>query len=337
MWATSSVVSPLSLVGCERSDPSPEAALPIQQGSLTQGEHYLSLGQLEEAGQHATALEKSAPDDWRTHDLAARVHLGHAVTAERDGRMEAITPLMRAAAGSYQKAILCDGRIAGLWRNAADAAWLAGDRADAVAWYEQSMQLDDQDPRAPLRLAQAAFDSDPDQARALLEHVIVLDADIAEAHASLAVLDAIEGDDEKALLRMDHAVALSPTSPGIRVVQARVARLLGEPSRGVEVILSLSAPARSTEAASLELEACWGALRRPDRIADAWEACFVGNAHRSDAWRFAVRAAEAALAAGDRGRAATLLDRASMVGAPAIDVEKVRAQAAQDASVSEGG
>jgi len=302
--------------------------VPAAAGSLIKGEDYLSLGELDAAGREADALVVSAPGDWRSHDLAARVLLGRAVIAERDGRVAAVAKLMREAADAYHRAIGCEPRIAGLWRNAADAAWLAGDRAEAVASYEQAMALAPDDPRAHLRLAQAAFEKAPDEARSLLQQVISLDASIAEAHASLALLDAQQGDSGNATHRIMHAVELAPDNAAIRTVQARVHRLLGNPAVGIEVLLAVPEGGRRTEPASEELASCWTAVGRRDRAADAWEACFRANAHRTDAWRFAVLAAEAALDAGDRGRAAALLDHAAMAGAPAASVTAIRARAA---------
>ena len=295
---------------------------------LDRGEQFLSLGKPKDAAIVAAELQATHGQDWRVHDLVARIHLHEALRLREAGLMRQSEGELASAVAAYRSATTLAPTLAGLHQSAARTAHMAGEPTQSEAWFRRSIELDANDPRPPLCLAQLMFESDPQEARRLLDRAITLDPNIPEAHASLALLEAIEGREAAATDAMARAVSGSNQSAAIRVVQARMYRLLGDPARGVEVLLTLPTEAASEEAIATELAACWQALERPDRVADVWSACFTANAHRTDAWIFALRAADAHLLAGDRPSAASCIAQAEMCSAPPDRVEAVRSRAA---------
>jgi len=328
VWIARSIVAAVLCAGppgCSREQPEAEAsaALPIED-RLARAEQMLTYGRLDPAEQLAEAITTDAADDWRGHDLLARVHLQRALDFEEAGLINRAETRMQRATNAYRAATVTAPPIAGLWRSAGDAAQMAGQIEQANTWYEHALSLQPDDVRTLLRLAQLRFAGDPAESRRLLERVVHLDPLIPESHASLALLDASEGAGEAALEKVAHAVDLDRMNPQLRIVQARVHRVLGDFASGVEILLALPPAAQSGLAATEELAACWNALGRHDREADAWAACFNAHAHRSDAWRYALNAGSAALASGNRPRAAGLFQQAEMLSAPAGEVDAAR-------------
>jgi tetratricopeptide (TPR) repeat protein len=312
-------------VRCGESPEEPPAVPVI--ATLDRGELLLSYGKGTDAAVVAALLRERDAGNWRVHDLTARIHLHEALRLRDEGLMEHAAEELAAVVAAYRAATTLAPDISGLHQSAASAAHMAGEHEQSAIWFREAMALNGDDPRPPLCLAQLVFDSDPAEARRLLDRVIVLDSSIAEAHASVALLEAIAGREASALAAMATALRCGAHGPDIRVVQARMHRVLGGPGRGVEVLYGLSARERASEAAATELVRCWEALGRPDRVADAWAACFTANAHRTDAWTFALRAADAHLLAGDRPSAANCIAQAEMLSAPRELVEAVRQRA----------
>lgn len=326
---SSVAVLALSLNGaCDRTA-EPEAIADAP-GRIDRAEQLLSAGKSAEAGVIVDRLLEHKHDDWRIYELSARVHLQQGIRLQDQGLMEPSHAALTRSVGAYRNATGLKPAVAGLYTSAGNAAVMAGDTEQAKSWYRQAIGLDAQDVRPPLYLAQLEFNENPAKARELLAWVVSMDSNIAEAHASIALLHAIDGNEHAAEAAMSEALR-SDRGPAIRVVQARVFRTLGQPSRGVEVLLALDGPARSTEPAATELAACWAAIDRPDRSADAWDDCFSANAHRTDAWRYALNAARAHLEAGNRPAAARGIEQAEMLSAPASEVAAVRAAAARQA------
>jgi tetratricopeptide (TPR) repeat protein len=314
------IVIGMLLGGCDQT--SSQSELPLatlsEEGhrQLVRAEQLLGAGQTGDVLTIAKTLTMEAPGDWRSHELLARACMQRALSQQGQGLIEQSNKAFGETVAAYAVATERAGTIGGLYRSAADAAQMSGQSDQARAWYERAMELEPTDPRSPLRLAQVVFERDPEAARRLLERVLTLDASIPEAHASLALLDAQQGDVQAARGRMRTAVDLATDVVAIRIVQARMHRVLGEPRRGVEILLALPSVDRAAEPTATELARCWAAIGQHSRAADAWAACFHAMAHRSDAWRFALEAAKSSLRAGERPRAAGFLDQAVYLSAP---------------------
>ena len=285
---------------------------------------FLGSGQTDEAIRIATELTTLASEDWRSHELLARSYMQRALALKKEGLIEPFSAALGKAVDGYARALPLSGEIGGLYRSAADAAQMHGQTDLAISWYEQSIEIDPDDPRSPLRLAQVIFESHPDEARALLDRVVQLNTSIPEAYASLSLLDATQGNIASARSHMKHAVEMATDVAAIRIVQARMHRMLGEPQRGAEILFALPPADRAMESTATELARCWGAIGQHARAADAWAACYQSLAHRSDAWRFAIEAAKSSLRAGDQPRAASFLNQAVYLSAPPAEVEAAR-------------
>jgi tetratricopeptide (TPR) repeat protein len=323
---SAAVVTLSLIVGCDTAaDPQVQTDATAR---VDRAEQLLSAGKAKDADAVVDGLLEQHSDDWRVHDLSARVYLQQGLRLQDEGLMEQSHAALVKAVAAYRNATNLVPALAGLYTSAGNAAVMAGDEEQAKIWFREAIGLDAEDVRPSLYLAQLVFEDDPSEARSLLDWVLSMDSSVPEAHASIALLNAINGDAAAAEAAMAEALRRD-RAPSIRVVQARMFRMLGEPSRGVEVLLVIEPSARTTEAAAAELAACWGAIGRPDRVADAWDACFSANAHRTDAWRYALNAARAHLEAGNRSAAARSVEQAEMLSAPASEVAKVRATAAR--------
>ncbi len=129
--------------------------------------------------------------------------------------------------------------------------------------------------------------------------VLVLDPDEAFAYASLASIALAEADREGAIRHIEAARAIDGDSLAIRLQEARIRRRCDQPRRGLELLLGLDDQTRAQEAVAAEIAECYARLGEPAKAAAAWEHRFLNNPHHSTAWRAAVRAAQAYLAAGD--------------------------------------
>jgi hypothetical protein len=328
--SAASAVLCLASLGCSGGDPDDGTAdTGGLEDRLLRAEQLLTFGKVEPAAQLAAAITTDAPDDWRGHDLLARIHMQRAFDFEDAGLIDHSAAHLQLAVASYATAIEHGQARAGLWRSGGDAAQLAGDLPLALDWYTAALDAAPDDVRVLLRIAQLRFDAEPEESRGLLLRATEIDPLIPEAHASLALLAAHEGRQDAARARMAEALRLDGENPQLRIVQARVHRVLGAFAVGVEILSALPDRVRASRAATEELALCWEALGRYDRVADAWAACFAANAHRSDAWSMALQAGRAAVAAGDLPRAAALFAQAEMQSAPKDEIEAARAEAAK--------
>ena len=316
------------LSSCDRPENQPASESStlseIGERQLERAHQFLGAGQTNEALHIATELIRSAPGDWRSHELLARSHMQRALTLQQEGLIEPSSAALGKAVDGYARALPLTDGISGLYRSAADAAQMNDQTELAIVWYERAIEIDPDDPRSPLRLAQVIFESHPDEARTLLNRVVQLNTSIPEAYASLSLLDAMQGDITSARSHMKHAVDMATDVAAIRIVQARMHRVLGEPQRGAEILLALPPADRAMESTTTELARCWGDIGQHARAADAWAACYQSLAHRSDAWRFAIEAAKSSLRAGNQPRAANFLDQAVYLSAPTAQVEAAR-------------
>ncbi|MCP4758210.1 MAG: hypothetical protein GY876_01945 [Planctomycetes bacterium] len=319
----------LSSLGCDGSEPEAEvsAALPFEE-RLIHAEQLLNYGKVDSAEQLAVMITSDAPEDWRGHDLLARVHMQRALSHEDAGLIDLSLERLRSAVQSYSSATQHGPSHSGLWRSAGDAAQMAGAPERALEWYRKALASDPDDVRILLRIAQLQFDAAPDESRQLLEHAVRIDPLVPESHASLALLDAQQGDAASARTGIARAIDLDGSNSQLRVVQSRVYRVLGEYAHGLEILLSLPEIEQTRLPATEELAACWSGLGRQDRVADVWAACFMANAYRTDAWRLAIQAGKACLATGERPRAASFFRQAEMLAAPkeALDAARSGAQ-----------
>jgi tetratricopeptide (TPR) repeat protein len=282
--------------------------------TLLVAQRYVDAGQFDEAQAILAAALESWPNEATVHELLARVDFGRGLSFNQAGLMEHGKAALREALGHWSTACTLLPKAAQMRVSAGDVAAMIGETAQAKSFYAHALTLDPAHGRAALCLAQLEMHDHPDLARSLLTQSLEHAGEVPEVYASLALLHARGGEAQAARDSIDRAIELGPLLQGIRVMQARVERLLGDPARSIEILTALGPEAGAGVAVAWEAAACWTELDRPDRAATAWVACFLANAHRSDAGDLAAKAAKAFEAAGNPLEAQTWWRQAGLLG-----------------------
>ncbi|MEY2964597.1 MAG: hypothetical protein RLZZ228_410, partial [Actinomycetota bacterium] len=95
----------------------------------------------------------------------------------------------------------------------------------------------------------------------------------------------------------------------LRVREGNWLRRLGRAEESIALLTALSRSDQATLAVTRETAAAWKALGRHDRAASTWEVCLRTDPASADSTEAMLGAADAWLAAGDRARAKSWLDR----------------------------
>jgi predicted Zn-dependent protease len=308
LWIT------VSLIGCgpaqdsESSDATPagtetQGAAAID-AALAAAEQYLDGGDLASAETILVKLIEQAPDDYRAHELYGRVLFLQGVQAPRRGNGDTSTGLFEKAYRHYRASVEAAGELepivaAGLNQSAGEIASAAGLPDRAVEHFRAAGRLDPTTPKHPLYEAQMLLQLErPAEARTALERALTLDPDEAYAHASLALVALREGDEASAVRHVQEAREIDPDNLGIRIQEARIRRQCDQPRHALELLLALDERHRTQEAVTAEIAACYVILGQPLDAARAWELRYRRHPRQPTAWRAAVRAGEAHLAAG---------------------------------------
>jgi tetratricopeptide (TPR) repeat protein len=292
----------VTYIGCDRAPDASTSAPPADAADLRQSaatesalaaaQQYLESNDLASAATILAKLLETAPGDHRAHELFGRVLYLQGRPGEAYDHYRAAVE----AAGEDDPAA-----AAGLNQSAGEIASAAGLPKPALDHFRAAGRLDPSAPKHPLYEAQILIQLDRrDEAREALERVLSLDPDEAYAHASLAVVALRDDDQPDALRHIGEARAIAPGNLGIRVQEARIRRHFDQPRRALELLLALNPRLRTEEAVTSEIAACYLALDRPRDAALAWEQRYRADPHSGSAWRAAVRAGEAHLAAGRR-------------------------------------
>jgi tetratricopeptide (TPR) repeat protein len=310
LWIT------LSVIGCGPA-PESEPAAPATGGTephrasandtaLAAAEQYLDGNDLASAETILVSLLERGPADHRALEMYGRAKYLRGVHARQEGRGQASAELFQEAYRHYRASVEAAGELnaavaAGLNQSAGEIASAAGLPDRAVEHFQAAGRLDPTAPKHPLYEAQILMQLDrPAEARAALNRVLALDPDEAYAHATLATVAVREGDRASALRHIKEARNIDPGNLGIRIQEARIRRQCDEPRRGLELLLALDEQQRAEESVTAEIAQCQLALGEPIGAARAWEHRYRHNPRQPTAWRAAVRAAEAYLAAGRR-------------------------------------
>jgi len=321
----------VSLIGCgpaqdsERPAPSTDSADPHRSSAidtaLAAAEQYLDGNELASAETILVKLLEQAPADHRAHELYGRVRYLQGVHARREGRDQASAELLREAYRHYGASVEAAGELdpaaaAGLNQSAGEIASAAGLPDRAVEHFQAAGRLDPTAPKHPLYEAQILMQLErPAEARQALQRVLALDPDEAYAHASLAAVALREGDRASALRHIQEARDIVPGNLGIRIQEARIRRQCDQPRHALELLIALDDRLRAEEAVTAEIAECHLALGEPLQAARAWEHRYRRHPRQPTAWRTAVKAAEAYLAAGRRADALWWC-RQAQLGAP---------------------
>jgi tetratricopeptide (TPR) repeat protein len=304
----------VTLIGCEPAQDSESAARtpggadthgsPGIDAALAAAEQYLDGGDLPSAETILVKLIEQAPDDYRAHELYGRVLFLEGVQAPQRGSGESSAALFKKAYRHYRASVEAAGTLdpmvaAGLNQSAGEIASAAGLPHRAVEHFQAAGRLDTTAPKHPLYEAQILMQLERRaEARQALERVLTLDPDEAYAHASLALVALREGDEASALRHVQEAREIDPENLGIRIQEARIRRQCDQPRHALELLLALDERHRTQEAVTAEIAECYMLLDQPLEAALAWELRYRRHPRKPTAWRAAVRAGEAHLAAG---------------------------------------
>ncbi|MCH2134770.1 MAG: tetratricopeptide repeat protein [Phycisphaerales bacterium] len=333
--AVATILAGLLAGGCSEDQPaSPVAAAPAAAGeeirhSLEAAESYITSGDIDRARSILARLLEEAPGDARPYEVMARVELGQGLKLRKQGLVDAARVQFGQSYDWYEKAIARDPASGGLHQSGGEVAQLAGRTDAAMAHYRRARDLDPDNPKSRLCAAQLLLDDDPAQAEQLLNEVLELDPDQAHALASLALARQRLGDTDAASDAATQALNRAADDVSIRIAVARVHRVADRPREALELLLALPDTVRMQEAAAAEIALAWEAIDRPINAGEAWAECFRGNAHRTDAWRYALSAADAMGRADQQAAAASWLEQAIMLDAPRDQVDAIRSRIAE--------
>lgn len=311
------------LAGCgDGGDPSTSSPTPDAESvkiSLEAAEQYLLGGDLIEAEAIARSVVASMPDALAGQELLGRTLVARAIMARDSGQPEAAATLWIEASVRYEQVVRLSPNSSGLNQSAGEVAQMAGRNGLAIELYHRAGDLDPQDPKPGLYLAQLLLaEGQLDEARMAIDRVLVLVPEQGHALATLAVIDMEQSLWDEARSHIARAIDSQPDDLGIRTMQTRIYRRSGDPQRGLELLLGLPESARLTEPVAEEMAACWMDLDRPEEAAVVWERCHGGSGQR--AGFIAMKAAEAWIAAGRSIEAAGWIERAELAG---VSVERL--------------
>lgn len=317
----------LAASGCDRAavpaaptPPAPPAAAAVE-AALEAAERSLDAGEQASALVIAEALSKKAPQEWRAHEILARIHLARAAGAAAEPGGEAYA----AAYAAYRRAAELRPGSAALHQAAGAVALSARRGAEALEHFRAAMELAPLDPQPPLYAALVHLERrELDQAEGLLARVLAIDPQQPQALASSATLALERGQPERAVALIEDARRADPADPDLKVTEARIHRRRGDPRRALELLVGLPPAHRVSEPVTREIAAAADAAGVPRVAAEAWTARFEAGPVAPDAWRTALRCAEAWLLAGDTAQARAWLDRAGLLAPAAEEVEAVR-------------
>ena len=325
----------ISLGSCGRDADTPhapaaEVSRAAVEASLEAAEQYLTTGNTANARAIIDRLLVKAPRDPRAHELYGRILYLEGFKARGAGDDAAASRLVSEASDWYGTAVenaeadagFAPSALAGLHQSAGEIASAAGRREQALQHFRTAGRLDPASSKPPLYEAQILIQlGRHDEATRALKRTLELDPDEAYAHASLAELALKRADPEAAVGHITLARRIDPGNLTLRLQEARIHRRAGEPGRGVELLVALDQSTRAQEAIAAEIAECYLQLGEPRKAAQAWELLYRLRPRHPAAWRAAVRAAEARIAAGDRERARWLYEQARLYAPDQPDVK----------------
>jgi tetratricopeptide (TPR) repeat protein len=290
--------------------------------SLAAAQSYLDSQEIEKAQSILLTLIDRAPGEVRAREMLGQSYVFAALNAHNRGEVSIAADLRRKAYEQYKIATELSPHVAGLHHSAGLMAMQAGHPRSALTHFQAAERLDRHNPQYPLYAAQLLIQTQRfDEADAALHRVLALDPDEPLAHASLAMIALEQSDFEQAVMRISEARRIKPDDLALRVQEAKIRRRMGDPQRGLELMIGLSAADRAQDMVAFEIAASFDQLNKPMEAAKAWQHVFQSNQLAPRAWLAAVRSGEFLIKAGERERAAWWLQQAQMAAPDAPEVK----------------
>jgi tetratricopeptide (TPR) repeat protein len=306
------------VVGCgetDRPDPDragenahakPQAVVSAEaiEASLAAAEEYFQTRDLAKAEAILLRLLDRVPEQPHALELYAQLLLAKAGEARSQGDHQQAAAYLNDAYVQYRLLVELTPDSAGLQQSAGEVAHVAGLLDEALEHYTQVQQRSPRQTKAWLMAAQIHIEQQShEQARALLVHLLEIDADEPLAHASLASIAAEQGAYDEALEHISEARAIHPGDVSFRVMEASIYRRQGHVRDAVQLLSALPQREHRRWFVAEELAAAYSELGEQQRVAEIWVEVFEHNAHEPRIWLAAVRAGNALLALGKREQA----------------------------------
>lgn len=315
------LASAAAAAGCGGAPPEDAAARPDAaqvEAALTAAEALLADNRASDAVLVAERLAEQAPDRMTAHELHARALL--TLAAHPDLPPGDRASVQARAADAYDRAAALEPGNHALRHAAGVVSDTAGRPQAAAAHYEAAVEAQPENAQYALYLGLSrARAGRMDEARPLLERAERAMPESPDPKAALADLAERTGDRAVARAKIAEARALAPGSVPLRVADARMRRLDGDPRGALDLLLALDPPARREAAAAEEIAAALSATGDLRAAADVLD---ESSAAEPNDWRRSLRAAGAWMRAGDPVRATIAADAAAAAGAPREDVLK---------------
>ncbi|MDG2424492.1 MAG: tetratricopeptide repeat protein [Phycisphaerales bacterium] len=329
LWLALACAGVLFCQSCEDRSPVPEQLEPSSsqesiRHSLEAAEIYIASGNTDKAQAILARLIDQSPDDPRPYEVMARLALRKGLQLRDMGLIEASRDQFGTSYDLYKDAVSRMPESSGLHQSAGEVAQQAGQHEEALACYLRSIELDPGNMRSQINAAQLLIETSPERSEAMLRSVLETDSEQPHALSSLALLLQRAGRESESSEMASRALAVAGDQEGVRIAVARIHLEANRPRVALELLLALSDQVRGQEPATSQIAIAWESLGNSINAGQAWSECFRTNAHRTDAWRFALRAAEAFGRAGQEAMAASWLEQAIMLDAPAMEIEEAR-------------
>ena len=291
-------------------------------------ERWLEDGRPAEAEQIARRLVALNPDSIDALDAHGRCLVILAALERREGVGDG-KALDLEALGCYRALIERSGETplpihlhaAGL------AAQSAGELDEAFAFHVRADTIEPDNPQHAIFAGNIlAGLGRTGEAKAWFEKATTIDPREPWGWAGLAEALRQDGATTDALEAIRKARSAAPGSSGFRVAEARILRESGNAREAAMLLYALPPLERATFVVTTEIALACEAIGEHRRAAEAWEALHMRD---RDAYLPALNAAAAWLNAGEPELTVSWLDTAVAAGAPAEEVEAVRARLAE--------
>lgn len=313
----------------DASQPPPSAE--AIEASLSAAEEYFHTRDLAKAEAILLRLLDRAPKQPHALELYGQLLMAKAADAREAGNAEQASALVVEAYQQYRVLADVQRESAGIQQSAGEIAHMAGRLDDAMMHYTRVQSIDEENVRARLYAAQIHIErSEYQQAQAMLERVLELDADEPSAYASLANIAIVQERYVEALDYLAEAREIRPGDVTLRAMQARVYRKQGDAEASLQMLLALGPQQRTRWIVADELAAAHGELANHHKAAEVWEHVYSSGTAGDRAWLAAVRASEALLLADQRDRAWGWMQEAQLLAPDEPQTKELAASFARE-------
>lgn len=308
----------IALIGCDQQSSSsqPEITPQAVDEALESADEYINRQEYPKAELILRWLIERAPTESRAYELYGKSLLTRAILPEATNDPDESFTLLNQAYEQYDKASeLAEDQpdssqwAAALHQSAGEIASNVNKPDEALRHFLKAGKLSPTDPKHPLYAGQFLIQKGLlDKAEQELLRVLAIDPDEPYAHASLAVIALQKGDFDLAISRIVTARKIAPKDLGLRIQEAKIRRLAGQPLRGIQLLILLDDQFRVQTEVTREIAECYFALNEPDKAIEAW----VYRYNKNENFQTAKQVAQACMRAGQYENALQWINQASL-------------------------